>query len=194
MAEISTVCGLGNPGPRYHATRHNLGFMALDALSKRHSFSWKRAPGPSQTALWRVAARTVTLVKPLTYMNESGVALARCGASGSGELLVVCDDLNLPLGQLRLRSRGGSGGHKGLESIIEHLGTEDFARLRLGIGGAPPETDWVEFVLSDFAAEERATVDGMIEAAADTIETAVRAGFDVAMRRLNKADRPSDPA
>ena len=168
--------------------------MALDALSKRHSFSWKRAPGPSQTALWRVAARTVTLVKPLTYMNESGVALARCGASGSGELLVVCDDLNLPLGQLRLRSRGGSGGHKGLESIIEHIGTEDFARLRLGIGGAPPETDWVEFVLSDFAAEERATVDGMIEAAADTIETAVRAGFDVAMRRLNKEERPSDPA
>lgn len=168
--------------------------MALDALSKRHSFSWKRAPGPAQTALWRVAARTVTLIKPLTHMNDSGIALARCGASGSGELLVVCDDLNLPLGQLRLRSRGGSGGHKGLESIIEHLGTEDFARLRLGIGGAPAGTDWVEFVLSEFAAEERETVDGMIEAAADTIETAVRAGLDAAVRRLSRAEGPSDPA
>ena len=193
MAEISTVCGLGNPGPRYHATRHNLGFMALDALSKRHSFSWKRSPGPAQTALWRAAGRTVTLIKPLTYMNESGVALARRGASGSGELLVVCDDLNLPLGQLRLRSRGGSGGHKGLESIIERLGTEDFARLRLGIGGAPGGTDWVEYVLSEFAGEERETVDAMIEAAADAIETAVRAGLDAAMRRLSRAEGRSDP-
>lgn len=191
MAEISTVCGLGNPGPRYHATRHNLGFMALDALSKRHSFSWKRAPGPAQTALWRAAGRAVTLVKPLTCMNESGVALARRGATGSGELLVVCDDLNLPLGQLRLRLRGGSGGHKGLESIIERLGTEDFARLRLGIGGAPAGTDWVEFVLSGFAAEEREAVDGMIEAAADTIETAVRAGLDAAVRRLSRAEGTS---
>jgi len=164
--------------------------MALDALSKRHSFSWKRAPGPAQTALWRVAARTVTLIKPLTYMNESGVALARCGASGSGALLVVCDDLNLPLGQLRLRSRGGSGGHQGLESIIEHLGTEDFARLRLGIGGAPAGTDWVEFVLSEFAAEERETVDGMIEAAADTIALAVRRGFNEAAQHCNRSETP----
>jgi len=205
MAEISTVCGLGNPGPRYHSTRHNLGFMALDALSKRHSFSWKRAAGPAQTALWPVAGRTVTLIKPLTYMNESGVALSRCGIAGcgasagrsaveTGSLLVVCDDLNLPLGQLRLRSRGGSGGHKGLESIIEHLGTEDFARLRLGIGGAPAGTDWVEFVLSEFAAGERETADRMIEAAADTIETALRAGFDRAMRRLGASGGPSEPA
>jgi len=187
MAEISIVCGLGNPGPRYRSTRHNLGFMALDKLSKRYSFSWKRAAGPAQTALWRVAGRTVILVKPLTYMNESGVALARHGAIGKGTLLIVCDDLNLPLGKLRLRSGGGGGGHKGLDSIIERLGTEDFARLRLGIGAPPDGVDWVEFVLSDFFAEEREAVGDMIEEAAETIELAVRRGFNEASQRCNSS-------
>ncbi len=187
MAEISIVCGLGNPGPRYRSTRHNLGFMALDQLSKRHSFSWKRAAGPAQTALWRVAGRTVTLVKPLTYMNESGAALARHGAIDTGTLLVVCDDLNLPLGRLRLRAGGSGGGHKGLDSVIERLGTEDFARLRLGIGVPPDGVDRVEFVLSDFLVEERETAEGMIEAAAETIELAVRRGFNEASQRCNSS-------
>jgi len=188
MAEISIVCGLGNPGPRYHSTRHNLGFMALDLLSKRHSFSWKRAAGPAQTALWRVAGRAVTLIKPLTYMNESGVALARHGAIGKGTLLIVCDDLNLPLGKLRLRAGGGGGGHKGLDSVIERLGTEDFARLRLGIGAPSAGVDWVEFVLSDFFAGEREVVGDMIEEAVETIELAVRRGFNEAAQRCNRSE------
>jgi PTH1 family peptidyl-tRNA hydrolase len=99
----------------------------------------------------------------------------------------VCDDLNLPLGALRFRPRGGSGGHKGLDSLIEHLGTADFPRLRLGIGSAPPGFDWVEFVLSDFFPEEREVVERMIERAADAIETAVRQSLDAAMRRFNAA-------
>jgi PTH1 family peptidyl-tRNA hydrolase len=186
MSGISIVCGLGNPGPRYRSTRHNLGFMALDLLSKRHSFSWKRAAGPAQTALWRVAGRAVTLMKPLTYMNESGIALERHSAIGKGMLLVVCDDLNLPLGKLRLRAGGGGGGHKGLESIIDRLGTKDFARLRLGIGAPSAGVDRVEFVLSDFFAEERETVDGMIEGAAEAIELAVRRGINEAAQRCNR--------
>jgi len=188
MAEISIVCGLGNPGPRYHSTRHNLGFMALDKVSKRHALSWRRAAGPSQCSRWKVGGREVTLIKPLLYMNESGVAIARYGIASKGTFLVVCDDLNLPLGSFRFRPRGGSGGHKGLDSIIEHLGTEEFPRLRLGIGGASPDTDWVEFVLSDFLPRERETVKEMVEAAAGAIETAVLDGLDAAMRRFNRTD------
>jgi len=185
MAEVAIVCGLGNPEPRYRSNRHNLGFMALDVLSERHSLSWRRGAGPARTALWRVASRAVTLVEPLTFMNESGAALAKLGGVPADELLVVCDDLNLPLGSLRIRPRGGGGGHKGLDSIIERLGTEDFPRLRLGIGAPPPGIDWVEFVLSDFAPEELDAVSRMLEAAADAIETAVHRGLDAAMQRFN---------
>ena len=193
MAEISIVCGLGNPDPRYHATRHNLGFMALDRVSERHFLSWKSAPGPAHVAPWRVSGRTVSLLKPLTHMNESGVALERHGAAATDALLVVCDDLNLPLGQLRFRPGGGSGGHKGLESIIERLGSSAFPRLRLGIGAPPPGVDWVEFVLSGFAADERGAADGLVETAADAIETAVRSGLGAAMQRFNGgADPPGD--
>ena len=192
MSEVAIVCGLGNPGSDYRSNRHNLGFMALDALSERHSLSWRRAAGPAQVALWRVAGRAVTLIKPLTWMNDSGAALAKHGGAGTDGLLVVCDDLNLPLGALRLRPRGGSGGLKGLDSLIEHLGTSDFPRLRLGIGNARPDSDWAEFVLSDFLPEEREAVDGMIETAADAIETAVRAGLEAAMRRFNSAGGAAD--
>ncbi len=185
MSEVSIVCGLGNPGPQYRSNRHNLGFMALDALSRRHSLSWRRAAGPAQIALWRAAGRGVMLVKPLTYMNESGAALAKHRGSSSGEMLVVCDDLNLPLGALRIRPRGGGGGHKGLESIIARFGTADFPRMRLGVGSAPAGIDWVEFVLSDFPPEEREAAAALVETAADAIETAVRQGLDAAMRRYN---------
>ena len=186
MSGISIVAGLGNPGADYRSTRHNLGFMALDALARRHALSWKRAAGPVQRALWRVGRRKIALIKPLLYMNESGLPLERSGVIEQEELLVVCDDLNLPLGQLRLRKRGGSGAHKGLHSIIEHLGTENFPRLRMGIGAPPAGTDWVEFVLSGFRAEEQDCVERMIESAADAIEVAVRSGLDEAMQRFNR--------
>jgi PTH1 family peptidyl-tRNA hydrolase len=188
MSGISIVVGLGNPGPDYRSTRHNLGFMALDALARRHALSWKRAAGPVQRAIWRVGRRNITLIKPLLYMNESGLPLERSGVIEQEELLVVCDDLNLPLGQLRLRKRGGSGAHKGLHSIIEHLGTEDFSRLRMGIGSPPAGIDWVTFVLSKFYDEEREQVHRMIESAADAIEVAVRSGLEEAMQRFNRGN------
>jgi len=160
--------------------------MALDVLSERHSLSWTRAPGPSQRALWRVGHGQTALLKPLTYMNDSGIALERSGIVEAGTLLVVCDDCNLPLGKLRLRPGGSSGGHRGVESIIEHLGTSAFARLRLGIGDPPPGVDRVEFVLSGFPDEEEGRARGMIDDAADLIEEAVRHGLDAAMRRLSR--------
>ncbi len=185
MSEVAIICGLGNPGPQYRSNRHNLGFLALDVLSRRHSLSWSRAAGPAQVARWRAAGRDITLLKPLTFMNESGAALAKHRGASSDGILVVCDDLNLPLGAVRIRPRGGGGGHKGLESIIERLGTSDFPRMRLGVGGAPPGIDWVEFVLSDFGPEEGEAVAALVETASDAIEMAVRRGLDAAMSRYN---------
>jgi PTH1 family peptidyl-tRNA hydrolase len=185
MEQISVVCGLGNPGARYRSTRHNLGFLTLDLLSRRHALSWRRAGGPSQEARWRAAGRTIVLLKPLTYMNESGAAVSRVAGLSPAGLLVVSDDLNLPLGRLRFRMGGGSGGHNGLASIIDRLGTEAFPRLRLGIGGAPGGIDWADFVLTDFPAEERETADALVEAAADAVELAVRRGLHAAMQRYN---------
>jgi PTH1 family peptidyl-tRNA hydrolase len=191
MAEISIVCGLGNPGMHYRKTRHNLGYMTLDALASRHSLKWKRATGPAMEASWRVAGRSVELVKPLLWMNDSGNALARRGTADGSSLLVVCDDLSLPLGALRFRTGGGSGGHKGLASVIEALGTERFPRLRLGIGAPPPGTDWVDYVLSDFGAEERDTLGDTIERAADAIEVTLRSGLHAGMTSFNRSGPPA---
>lgn len=189
MREISIVCGLGNPGPRYRSTRHNLGFLTLDRVAKRNALSWTRAAGPAQAAVWRCAGRRITLLKPLTYMNESGAAVERLPGLVPAELLVVSDDINLPLGALRFRSGGGSGGHNGLASIIARLGTEAFPRLRLGAGPAPPGSQWVDFVLTEFPPEEGETVEEMIEAAADAVETAARRGLDEAMQRHRRPGR-----
>lgn len=188
MGEISVVCGLGNPGPRYRSTRHNLGFIALDALSRRYGLSWRRVGGPAQETRWRTAGRTVVLLKPLTYMNDSGAALIRIPGLRPAELLVVGDDIHLPLGRLRLRTGGGSGGHNGLASIIERLGTEGFPRLRLGVGPAPPAIDWVDFVLTPFGPDERGTVDEMVETAADAITLAACRGLGEAMQRYNRGE------
>jgi PTH1 family peptidyl-tRNA hydrolase len=186
MPEISIVCGLGNPGLQYRGTRHNLGFMTVDLLAGRRSLKWKRGAGPAMETTWRVGPTSVILLKPLVFMNESGLALGRRLGVAAAELLVICDDMSLPLGQLRFRKSGGSGGHKGLESVIAVLGTEAFPRLRLGIGAPPPGTDWVDYVLSDFAPEERPDVDGMIENAAEAIESALRGGLESAMTRYNR--------
>ncbi len=187
MEQISVVCGLGNPGARYRSTRHNLGFLALDVLSRRHSLSWRRVGGPAQEARWRAAGRTIVLLKPLTYMNESGAAVSRLSGLRPSGLLVVSDDINLPLGKLRFRMGGGSGGHNGLASIIDRLGTEAFPRLRLGIGGAPEGVDWADFVLMEFLDEEREAAGAAVEAAAEAVELAVRRGLAEAMQRYNRS-------
>ncbi len=188
MGDLSVVCGLGNPGARYRATRHNLGFLTLDVLSRRHGLAWRRVGGPAQETRWRSAGRTVVLLKPLTFMNDSGAAVARIPGLDPAELLVVSDDLNLPLGRLRFRMGGGSGGHNGLASIIERLGTEAFPRLRLGIGSAPGGIDWADFVLTEFREDEREAADALVEEAADAVELAVRRGLGEAMRRHHRPD------
>ena len=190
MPEISILCGLGNPGKDYINTRHNIGSEVLGLLSGRNNLRWKRAAGPVLESRWEFEGKEVLLLKTSTYMNASGEALSRYGIRDPGTLLVVCDDINLPLGRLRLRKSGGSGGHLGLESIISHLGSEDFARLRMGVGSPPPGIEWSEYVLSPFLSEESEEVERMLCAAIDALEAVLREGLETAMQTFNRAPLP----
>ncbi|MGH9482183.1 MAG: aminoacyl-tRNA hydrolase, partial [Terriglobales bacterium] len=142
------VVGLGNPGPEYEWTPHNFGFMVVEELARRAGAKLKTRESQSLTARGRLAARAIWLAEPQTYMNLSGAAVAHLlRKQPLAGWLVICDELDLPLGTLRLRERGSAGSHNGLRSIVESLGTQDFGRLRLGIGPAHPVADRVEFVL-----------------------------------------------
>jgi PTH1 family peptidyl-tRNA hydrolase len=186
MSGISILFGLGNPGRRYRRTRHNLGVLALDLLASRNGLTWEQGIGPCLVTSWKLESGDVTLLKSTTYMNESGKAVARLPGLDPARLIVVCDDLSLPLGMLRIRRQGGSGGHLGLESVIMSIETEGFARLRLGIGSPPPAIDWSEFVLMPFLLEELPDVERMIEEAADALEMVVVEGIEKAMQAYNR--------
>ena len=189
MSGISFLFGLGNPGKRYGQTRHNLGHGALDLLASRHGLSWSSGRGPTVVSRWKRDSRDITLLKSTTYMNASGQALDSFPDLDPSRLVVVCDDFNLPLGMIRIRKRGGSGGHLGLESVTKSLGTDEFARLRIGIGSPPAGIDWSEFVLMPFLLEERPEVERMLSAAADALEMMIDEGIDQAMQEYNrKAD------
>lgn len=183
---VSILFGLGNPGDRYRYTRHNLGSEALKFLARRHSLTWKRGRGSYLLSRWGFADREITLLESLTYMNDSGRALEEYGGVDPSTLLVLCDDMSLPLGRMRIRGGGGSGGHLGLESVITTVGTERFARLRLGIGSPPAGIDWSEYVLMPFLEEERETARELIETAAGALEAIIGEGLDRAMNRYNR--------
>ncbi len=192
MPEITLVLGLGNPGQEYDGTRHNLGYDTLDELVRRHRLGWKDRGGLALETKWRFAGRHITLVKPLTFMNLSGDALRITGASPDS-VLAVCDDIHLPVGIVRVRAGGGSGGHRGLESITEALGTADFARLRLGAGPAPQGALWSDFVLERFDDEEAGPVSQMVSDAADALEMLLIQGLSAAQRRYNRKAPRKDP-
>jgi PTH1 family peptidyl-tRNA hydrolase len=192
MDSSLTVIGLGNPGIRYAETRHNLGFWVIDLLSRRYRGRWKQPSELRLESRITLGGNPVVLVEPLTYMNLSGDAVAELDADPAA-LLVVCDDLALPLGRLRLRTKGSDGGHNGLRSITEQLGTSGFARLRLGIGPLPEDADQADFVLTGFRPRDRKIADSMAARAADCVESCLRDGFDAAMSRFNarEEDRES---
>ncbi len=192
MPEITLVLGLGNPGQEYAGTRHNLGYDTLDELARRHRLGWKEHGNLALETRWRFAGRHITLIKPITFMNLSGDALKITGASPDS-VLAVCDDIHLPVGIVRIRSGGGSGGHRGLESITGTLGTEGFARLRLGAGPAPPGALWSDFVLGTFSDEEAKPVRSMVAEAVDAVEMLLIRGLGAAQGRYNrKAPRDDD--
>jgi len=184
------IVGLGNPGPRYEGTRHNVGFTVVDRLAERAGTRWKRSwRSRSQVGQGRLAETDVLLVKPRVYMNRSGlsvVALARQRDVRQEELLVVLDDADLPLGRLRIRGSGSAGNHNGLKSVIAALRTEGFPRLRVGIGPRPPGADMSEFVLSRFTPEERGRMEEAIVQAAGAVLLILREGVGMAMNRVNE--------
>ena len=185
--QVRLIAGLGNPGVEYEHTRHNIGFLVVDRLAAHFESTWKQST--KQDALLAKSGELI-LVKPMTYMNRSGEPLAELAQFfkiEAREILVVLDDLALPLGRLRLRACGGPGGHNGLESIIMRFGTEDIPRLRIGIGAAPPEGS-VEYVLSRFFEEEKPLVRSTIDRAAEAVKWAIDNGLVSAMNSFNKTE------
>lgn len=180
------VAGLGNPGPRYRNTRHNLGFLAVEALAGPRA-RWREEKNRRATRT-TLAGRDVLVVEPLTFMNLSGDALRPlmdAEALPPSRILVVCDDIALPLGQLRLRPSGSDGGHNGLASVIERLETLAFPRLRMGVGPVPPRVDAAEFVLAEFFPEEEEPVRDMVSRAKECVAAWITQGIDRAMGKFN---------
>jgi PTH1 family peptidyl-tRNA hydrolase len=181
------IVGLGNPGEAYARHRHNVGFMCLDILAQRHGLGFRRTRQRALVAEGTISGRRVALAKPITFMNLSGQAvslLMRHYNLPVNRILVIYDDLDLPLGRIRIRPSGSSGGHKGLQSIIEHLGSFNFPRIRIGIG-RDPTMDPAEYVLSPFRPEEVEVVQKALEAAANAVETVLTHGLEEAMNRFN---------
>jgi len=185
---VELVVGLGNPGAEYVATRHNVGFRVVDELARRSgAASWQRRGSSLVIGVER--GRPVVLAKPQTYMNRSGVAvLALATAIGvvPASILVVADDVDLPLGRLRLRRTGGPGTHNGLRDVVDAVGT-GFPRLRVGVRGERPWDDLADYVLAPFETDEQSAVDAVVARAADAVEATLREGLGPAMNRFNRA-------
>ena len=191
----TVVMGLGNPGPAYAGTRHNVGFRCVDHFARQHGGGFSRTAARSRLAEVQVDGLRIILAKPRTFMNLSGLAavsLVQSFRIPVQNLIVVYDELALPLGTLRVRASGGHGGHNGMKSIISALDSEQFARIRIGIGSADEETSsesfngsLVDFVLSRFTASEEKVVGEIVDTASDVLECALTRGVDVAMNRYN---------
>ena len=183
------IVGLGNPGGKYEGTRHNVGFMVVDELASRGRISVTRAKYHALTATAEVGGQGVLVMKPTTYMNLSGEAAgeaARFYKLTPDRVLVISDDVDLPLGRLRIRTAGSAGGHNGLKSIIQHLGSDQFPRLKVGVGGKPhPDYDMADWVLSKVQGEDKKVLDESIQRAADAVECLLRDGPQKAMNRFN---------
>ena len=191
---MKAIVGLGNPGPQYQGTRHNVGFAVVEELARRGSIAFESAPAEALIARWRrtegIVKNDVLLVKPLTFMNLSGQAvgeLARYFKIDAADLIVIVDEVHLPLGKLRARTRGSAGGHNGLKSIIAHLG-DQFARLRLGVGRGGDQRNLADHVLSRFEQDETAEVERMTARAADAAEMFVTSGIEAVMNAFNGGD------
>lgn len=186
---MKLVAGIGNPGDRYRGTRHNAGFEVVDLLVMRHGLAFDAGPAEAMQARWRYRDEVVRLVKPMTFVNLSGEAvgsLVRYYRVAIPDVLIVCDDAQLPLGRLRARAAGTDGGHKGLKSIAQHLGTIEYARLRIGVGRGDERRDLADHVLARFEPDERAGMDDAVARAADAVETWVSDGLVTMMNAFNR--------
>jgi PTH1 family peptidyl-tRNA hydrolase len=188
---VKLLVGLGNPGARYRGTYHNVGFAVVEELARRHEVGFGTAPAEALVARVRSGDIDALLAKPLTFMNLSGRAvgaLSRYYRVDPADVLAIVDDVNLPLGRLRLRRGGSAGGHNGLKSIIEDLGTHDFPRLRVGVGRGDTQRELSDHVLSRIPAEEREAIEAAVGEAAEAAAVFAAEGIEVAMRRFNRGD------
>jgi PTH1 family peptidyl-tRNA hydrolase len=183
------IVGLGNPGRKYAGNRHNAGFHAVERLAATDDLRFDQRRNQAYMAQGRIEGIRVALVKPQTYMNLSGEAvgaLARFFKVRSEQVVVIFDDLDLPLGSLRLRLKGGAGGHKGVTNVIAHLNTQDFPRIRIGIGRPPHRTSPEAYVLQDFREDEKPIMEHTYERVVEAVHVALRDGFAMAMNHFNQ--------
>jgi PTH1 family peptidyl-tRNA hydrolase len=189
MAEPLLVVGLGNPGPQYAKTRHNVGFMVADLLAGRMGAAFKvHKKSGAEIVTGRLGHKPVVLAKPRTYMNESGRQvgpLAKFYSVPPADVIVIHDELDIDFGQIRLKLGGGEGGHNGLRSVVTALGTKDFQRVRIGIGRPPGRKDPAAFVLENFSAAERPEVPTLCEMAADACELLIESGLEPAQNQVH---------
>lgn len=182
------VC-LGNPGDKYENTRHNVGFMVADEVAERQNRPIQRLKFKALTNILTISGERVLVMKPITYMNLSGEAVRQAAdfyKTPPERVLVVSDDTALPVGRLRIRVKGSAGGHNGLKNIIQHLGTDQFPRLRVGVGEKPyPDYDMADWVLGKFAGEDKRAIAAAVERAADAIECILAEGIDRGMGKFN---------
>ncbi|MEG6617171.1 aminoacyl-tRNA hydrolase [Peptococcaceae bacterium 1198_IL3148] len=184
---MKMIVGLGNPGPEYAKTRHNVGFMLVDKLAESLKVTVNKSKNKALIGETQMGQEKILLVKPQTYMNLSGEAvgaLARWYKLTATDIIVIYDDMDLPLGKLRIRPAGGSGGHNGMKSIIAALGTEAFPRMRIGIG--KNQANSINHVLGKFNAEEMATIDATIEQTMQAVQTWVRQDINASMNKYNR--------
>jgi len=186
---MKIVVGLGNPGAEYENHRHNVGFMVLDRFARKHGFEFAQKKFRAQVAEGFLGGEKVLLARPMTFMNLSGESVGPLVSFFKiplDSLLVVADDLDIPLGEIRIRPKGGSGGHNGLKSVIRHLGTQEFPRLRVGIGRPPGNMDPADYVLQPFSPDEMPVVQQVLETAVSAVETWLLEGIEAAMNRFNR--------
>ena len=184
------IAGLGNPGKEYEHTRHNVGFDLIDVLAERYQIGVNESKFQGLYGKGIIEGEKVILVKPLTYMNLSGICIQEVlhyfKCDPKTDLIVISDDISLPEGMIRIRKKGSAGRHNGLKNIIAQVGTDEFARIRIGVGDKPKNGDLVNHVLGHFTKEARAQVEQGLENAADAIALAVRENMDAAMNQFNK--------
>ena len=186
------ITGLGNPGEEYAGTRHNVGFMVINLLARRWQIEIHKKKFNSRVGSGLIKGKEVILQKPATFMNNSGLAVRQLTDFYKLEpkdVLIIYDDMDLKIGQLRIRTKGSAGGHKGLASVIEHLGTDGIARLRIGIGSPPIGIDAVDYVLSRFTKQQQEIIEGAIQKAADAVEYILEYGYSKAMDKFNRNEQ-----
>ena len=193
---VKLIVGLGNPGRRYEKTRHNLGFMCINRLARDYNIKMNKNRGKARTGQGNIAGNEVLLARPQTYMNLSGESvrlLLNNTHTGTDELIIIHDDLDLPVGKIRVRFGGGSGGHKGINSIFQETGSHDFYRVRIGIGRPPrfndtieiQEDDVIDYVLSNFTPDEKKTIEKTIPLASEAVVSLITEGLTATMNKYN---------